>query len=82
MTVEIKDSRGRVIRRSKNLRGVSAHARGFRFCDVHTLTQDGCTLHVHYANGDTCETHFADASVLRGWINNRVRYGRGRWVAP
>lgn len=80
MTCHIYDRRNRLIYKGRNLSAITRHARRFRSCDIHTLTQHDRMLRVYFAGGDYCETEFASAAVLSLWIDNRVRYGRGRWA--
>ena len=77
--VEIKNEDGEVFSRSKNLRGIFTHARRFKW-NATALAQNGKTLQVVFPDRSTCRVEFADANVLRDWINNRVKYGRGRFM--
>lgn len=79
MSVIIIDRTKNKERKGRNLRVILDFAREMGFLNVHDLSQDGVRLHVHFADGSTCDTNFADATVLTGWINDRVKYGRGRW---
>jgi len=76
--VAIVNKDGDIVRTSKNLACIMTHARDFRFDTK--LHQDGYTLHVNYSNKDQCSTRFADQTVLRDWISDRVRFGRGKYV--
>jgi len=76
---------GIVLHRSRNLRAImeyAARCEKSRFCFGPTeLEQDRYRLTAHFPDGSTCKTDFADEKVLRKWITDRVRFGRGKFVA-
>lgn len=68
---------GRTVAQSANLRAIMGYGR--RIPGVHGLFQRDYELRVYFANGAECRATFADKTVLRNWIDARIRYGRGRW---
>lgn len=68
---------GQPVAEGRNLRVIRDYGR--RTLGVHAMFQRDRELRVYFANGAECRIEFADASVLRDWITNRIRYGRGRW---
>jgi len=93
--IEILDKTGRVIRRSKNLRGILDHARREYVvearvehdpADLPLQRRDGYRVTFVYGNGDSAVAHFADWRVFIQWIHNRrswgmQRVGNWRWRA-
>lgn len=77
--VQLTNEDGQVFRTGKNLRVIQEYARTFKY-DTTKLRQRGKTLIVMFPEGSRCETPFADATVLRDWIADRVRFGRGRFA--
>ncbi len=78
---EIMERRGTVVvHQGKNLRVILDHARRFRVGGT-SIWQDGCYLRVSFPDGAYCTTAFADQTALRDWIADRVKYGRGRFIA-
>lgn len=66
---------GKTIASSQNLAGIMRYARAFPA----TLKRKGHWLVAHFDDGATCVTTFASETVLQRWIENRVRYGRGKF---
>lgn len=71
MSVEII-RQGKVIHRSRNLRGLLDYARrnSVQAVSINRLPE-GAMLIVRFFNGATCSTAFADCSVCIGWIKAR-----------
>lgn len=79
MSVVIYSREGRVVRRSRNLRGLLEHVR-LHAVDRVGLSRNrernafggmGGVLRVHFANGDHCTTDFASYDVMREWVTKR-----------
>lgn len=79
MNVQILDRDFRVVAQSRNLRCIGEYAHNQRWCGVTKLKQEGKTLHVHFPGGTTCTTLFQSEKVLTTWIDDRVRFGRGKF---
>lgn len=77
--VELKNEEGEVFRRGKNLRVITDYARSFKW-SVTKLRRTGRTLHVSFPEGSYCTTLFADPTVLKDWIDGRIKYGRGKFA--
>lgn len=71
--VEIYDSHGQVIRRSRNLRGILDHARRTWIEEASASpAQEGKgILSVSFGDGSTCRTEFASYEVLCWWLRSR-----------
>jgi hypothetical protein len=65
---------GKIVMRGHNLAPILRYQRKHGI-HVVKVTQHGKHLTVTYNDGARCETNFADASVLKGWIANRKKYG-------
>lgn len=72
MAVLIYDPDGRVVRRSRNLRGLREHAakQPVRTVALGTLPDGRGRLLVVFANGDRCEETFACPAALRQFVQN------------
>jgi hypothetical protein len=74
--IEIRSKTGQRLRTSKNLRGIRDYAREWNA----VLSQQGKQLRVAFGNGATCEATFASEVVLSRWIDDRVRFGKGKFA--
>ena len=63
---------------SRNLRCIMDYARKFPH-GATELRKHKRWLHVRFPDGSTCATRFSDATVLRDWIKDRIRFGRGKF---
>lgn len=77
MTVEIRDTDMRIVRTSRNLRGILDHARRtpVRQVNVCDAIDGGALITVFYSNGDHCTTDFASRSVCEQWVKSRRSWG-------
>lgn len=76
---------GKVLARSKNLRGVTDYARKLRVLGPTHLQAMDCTdgmgiLIASYPDGASSATLFASFAVCKHWLAQRVRCGQGRFV--
>jgi hypothetical protein len=71
--VEIYNIQGKVIHRSRNLRGIFDHGRRTWIEEaVACPAQEGKgLLSVTFGDGSTCQTEFADYTVLCWWLRAR-----------
>ncbi len=71
--VEIANAQGQVIRRSRNLRGIFAHARRtwIEKASASPMQAGQGLLQVTFGDGCTCRTEFASYQVLCDWLRNR-----------
>lgn len=69
---------GPIVSQSRNLRGILNYARKYTYGNE--LAMDGKKLIVCFRGGETSETFFACEKVLKQWIINRVKYGKGKFV--
>jgi hypothetical protein len=77
MAINIRDSQGRVVQRSANLRGIVTRAGkvGVERADVFGPNkQGGGTLGVTFLDGSTVLTDFADYKVLTQWVKERRQF--------
>ncbi len=78
---EITERRGAVVvHQGKNLRVILDHARRFKVGGT-SIWRDGYYLRVSFPDGTYCTTAFQDQTVLRDWIADRVKHGRGRFIS-
>jgi len=82
--IEIVDASGKVIHRSRNLRGILDYAR-------HTWIEEAVAqpaqegkgiLSVTFGDGCTCMTEFADFTVLCWWLRCRRSWAAVRRIGP
>lgn len=74
MSIEIIDKNHRIVRRSKNLRGVVTHNRLHGkpkawFC---ANFAGGCAVHMEWANGDWGSVEFQSDYVAWRWFEKRA----------
>jgi len=71
--VEIHNSQGQVIRRSRNLRGILDHARRtwIEEASASPAPHGKGILHVTFGDWSTCQTEFASFEVLCWWLRSR-----------
>lgn len=71
--IELDD---RIVSQSGNLRGVMRYANKHGIILAHIFKNSDHSGHLtlHFGNGATCETTFADYSVLKDWIEYRLKY--------
>lgn len=81
--VEIANAQGQVIRRSRNLRGIFAHARRTWIEEaIACPAQEGRgLLQVTFGDGCTCRTEFASYAVLCDWLHHRCSWVGVRRIA-
>ena len=72
-SVIIRDYEGRVIRRSKNLRGIRDYP-----CYVERVDMWGAQLGVTWLNGAFTIVNFADANMLRQWVGRRRMFSSAK----
>lgn len=68
--IEIRDINNKVVRRSKNLRGIRDYARTSRVLRI-SVNDDGMgggVLRVTYYAGETVRANFASIEVLHTWV--------------
>lgn len=71
MAVEITRD-GKVIRRSRNLRGLITHAGKHGVNEVSVWrTSNGAGVYVKFGDGATCRTTFADFTIARDFFRKR-----------
>ena len=74
---------GRIIRRSKNLRGMRDYARVARvvrvFANPCPKNPYNGKLQVVYANGAVSCAHFADYACMLEWLCNRRTWRTAKW---
>ena len=73
MPVFILNAHGKVVRWSRNLRGIIKHNREHitkQIASSERLDHSGL-LYVSWQNGDWCFAEFASYTVLQGWIHAR-----------
>lgn len=82
--IEIVDPRGRIIHRSRNLRGILDHARRTWVEEaVATPAEEGKgILSVTFGDGATCRTEFASYQVLCWWLRSRRSWAGVRRIGP
>lgn len=82
--IEIVDLRGRIIHRSRNLRGILDHARRTWVEEAEaTPGEEGKgILHVTFGDGSTCRTEFASYQVLCWWLRSRRSWAGARRIGP
>ncbi len=67
----------RIVKRSKNLRGVLEYARLYPVVSCCLLKQeDGCNLMLRFYDGALCDISFASYIVAKDWINKRSSWGK------
>lgn len=68
---------GKIIRRSRNLRGLLDHARRTAVLSAYVRNCDHgeADLIVQYANGNFGTAHFASFAVCRDWVRSRRSWG-------
>jgi hypothetical protein len=80
MSIEIRDQSGKVIGRSRNLRGIRAYVGKHivKVCAIDQIGQWEGKLLVLFESGASCETNFASWTVLKMFVRN----WRNMWGAP
>ena len=77
---------GRIIRTSRNLRGMCAYARISRVVHVSAVRDPSCeargVLTVTYADGAKCVASFASHGVMVDWVRSRRSWCRAVQVIP
>lgn len=70
--MEIRNERGEVIRRSRDLRGLLDHARReVPYCATLAECAEGYALTVYFTNGDRADSPFADPTVCAEFLAAR-----------
>lgn len=70
--IRIYDIRGRIVRRSQNLRGILDHARRFEVVTISAYESEGkYKVRFGFSNDDWARVEFADWRVLVDWIRAR-----------
>ena len=81
--IEIVNTHGKVIHRSRNLRGILDHARRtwVEEAVVCPAAQGRGLLSVIFGDGSTCRTEFADFTVLCWWLRARRSWAGVRRIS-
>ena len=81
--VEIHNREGRVIHRSRNLRGILDHGRtvGIQSATGELLPHSRGRLLVHFGDGSTAEAQFASFTVLERWLHSRRSWSGCRRIS-
>lgn len=82
-SIEVKNTAGVVVMRSKNLRAVLRYAGVSPVVKVRAMpcpsNPYNGKLYVEYANGATTSAHFACHTVLLEWLGNRHSWRGAAW---
>jgi len=82
--IEIVNADGKVIHRSRNLRGILDHARRtwIEEAVARPAPEGRGFLRVTFGDGSTCQTEFADFTVLCWWLRSRRSWAGVRRIGP
>ena len=81
--IEIYNQHGKVVRRSRNLRGILDHGRaaGIQSATGELLPHGRGRLRVRFGDGSTAEAQFASFTVLEHWLHSRRSWSGCRRIS-